>query len=161
MRVPTLVARAPPRSGDAGFTLVELLLVTVILGTLSVLAAAPIQEARDRARVARAVTEIRVLEQEITAYDIANHAIPPSLDAIGRGDFVDPWGNAYRYVPLVGGAIQGTARKDRFLVPINSRYDLYSMGKDGRSRPPLTARSSWDDVIRASDGAYVGLASRY
>lgn len=34
----------------------------------------------------------------------------------------------------------GGARKDRFLVPINSDFDLYSMGKDGQSVGPLTAR---------------------
>jgi general secretion pathway protein G len=52
-------------------------------------------------------------------------------------------------------------RKDRFLVPINTDYDLYSMGKDGRSSPPLTAKASRDDIIRANDGAYIGLASNY
>jgi general secretion pathway protein G len=47
------------------------------------------------------------------------------------------------------------------VVPINSDYDLYSMGKDGESVPPLTARASRDDVIRANDGAYIGLASEF
>lgn len=50
------------------------------------------------------------------------------------------------------------ARKDRFLVPINSDYDLYSMGADGKSLPQLHSSDSRDDVIRARDGAYVGLA---
>jgi general secretion pathway protein G len=49
-------------------------------------------------------------------------------------------------------------RKDRFLVPINSDFDLYSMGKDGESVPPLTAQKSRDDIIRANDGAYIGPA---
>ena len=48
--------------------------------------------------------------------------------------------------------------KDRFLVPINSDFDLYSMGKDGKSQMPLTAKDSRDDIIRANDGAYIGLA---
>ena len=52
-------------------------------------------------------------------------------------------------------------RKDHRLVPINSDYDLYSMGKDGRSVSPLTARHSHDDIIRANDGDYVGLAKDY
>lgn len=55
----------------------------------------------------------------------------------------------------------GDVRKDRNLVPINSHYDLYSMGKDGQSRPPLTAPVSKDDIIYANDGAYVGLAEDY
>jgi general secretion pathway protein G len=60
-----------------------------------------------------------------------------------------------------GGSYLGAARKDHFLVPLNSDYDLYSVGKDGDSRPPLSAPVSADDVIRASDGAYIGLAANY
>ena len=52
-------------------------------------------------------------------------------------------------------------RKDRFLHPINSDYDLYSMGKDGESMEPLTAQKSHDDVIRANDGSFVGLAVEF
>ncbi len=55
----------------------------------------------------------------------------------------------------------GQARKDRFLVPINSDFDLYSMGKDGDSVGPLTAQKSHDDVIRANDGGFYGLASNF
>lgn len=53
------------------------------------------------------------------------------------------------------------ARKDRFLVPINSDYDLYSVGPDGQSRPPLNAAASRDDIIRAADGAFYGLAEKF
>ncbi len=57
--------------------------------------------------------------------------------------------------------VMGQARKDRFLVPLNSDYDLYSNGKDGDSKPPLNAKESHDDVVRANNGAYIGLASQY
>ncbi len=46
-------------------------------------------------------------------------------------------------------------------MPINSDFDLYSMGKDGRSVGPLTARHSRDDIVRASNGRFVGLAEDY
>jgi general secretion pathway protein G len=46
-------------------------------------------------------------------------------------------------------------------VPINSDYDLYSEGKDGNSAPPLGAAQSLDDVVRANDGGYVGLAANF
>ena len=52
-------------------------------------------------------------------------------------------------------------RKDRSLVPLNSTYDLYSMGKDGQSQPPLTAKASRDDIIRANDGSFYGIAEDY
>ena len=61
--------------------------------------------------------------------------------------------------PPCGGV--GGARKDRFLVPINSDFDLYSIGKDGQSVAPLTAQKSHDDVIRASDGGFYGLAKNF
>ena len=60
-----------------------------------------------------------------------------------------------------GGGPQPQPRKDRFLVPINSDYDLYSMGKDRESIAPLTAKKSHDDIVRANDGAFVGLASDF
>ncbi|MEE8148540.1 MAG: hypothetical protein V3T24_13110, partial [Longimicrobiales bacterium] len=58
---------------------------------------------------------------------------------------------------LGGGAPPG-ARKDKFLVPINSDFDLYSLGSDGKSTPPLGAKASKDDIIRANDGSYMGIA---
>jgi general secretion pathway protein G len=57
--------------------------------------------------------------------------------------------------------VQGLMRRDRNLVPLNTRFDLYSKGKDGESYPPITAQRSWDDVLRANDGSFVGLASNY
>lgn len=52
-------------------------------------------------------------------------------------------------------------RKDRFLRPINTFYDLYSIGRDGQTVEPLTAGPSQDDVIRANDGAFVGLGKHF
>ena len=60
-----------------------------------------------------------------------------------------------------GGGPHGHPRKDRFLVPINTDFDLYSMGRDGQSVAPLTAAKSRDDVVRAANGAYIGLASNF
>ena len=58
-------------------------------------------------------------------------------------------------------ANRGQMRKDRNLVPINSDYDLYSMGKDGKSSPSIIAKPSLDDIIRASNGSFVGLAANF
>ena len=65
------------------------------------------------------------------------------------------------YAAGTGNGSAGKPRKDRFLHPINSDYDLYSMGKDGESVEPLTAKKSHDDVIRANDGGFVGLAAEF
>ena len=111
----------------------------------------------------KAVADIRVLDGEIGVFEVNNGRLPDSLDEIGRGTLRDAWGNGYEFLNFstLKGAGKGKMRKDRFLVPLNSTYDLYSKGKDGRSQAPLTARDSWDDVIRANDGGYIGLASAY
>ncbi|NOS81896.1 MAG: prepilin-type N-terminal cleavage/methylation domain-containing protein [Nitrospira sp.] len=77
----------------------------------------------------------------------------------GGGDGRGGGGGGGEGGPPCGGI--GGARKVRFLVPINSDFDLYSMGKDGQSVGPLTAQKSHDDVIRANDGSYYGLASNF
>lgn len=101
---------------------------------------------------------------------------------------MDPWGRPYRYLLLEGvlpsefasvdralpnvGAnqyaggqdtdgVMGNARKDLFLVPINSDFDLYSVGPDGLTQASLANRDSLDDVIRAADGAFYGLAENF
>jgi general secretion pathway protein G len=53
------------------------------------------------------------------------------------------------------------SRRDQFLVPINTDYDLYTRGKDGKTQPVLTHSFSLDDVIRGNDGAFLGLAAKY
>lgn len=144
-----------------GFTLIELMIVTVIVGILAALAIPNYARVRERALVARAVGDVRALQFDIQDYQLRNGgALPNTLADIGRGSFPDPWGRAYQYLPIAGKG-KGGFRKDRFLVPINSDYDLYSMGADGASQGPLSARASQDDIIRANDGGFVGLAKDF
>lgn len=143
-----------------GFTLIELAITVGIAGTLAALAVPLYVGYLEKARVARAIAEIRYLEEAIDLYQISNGTLPNALADVGSGNVVDPWGNPYQYLNF-SGAGKGQARKDRFLVPINSNYDLYSKGKDGDSKPPLTVKVSWDDIVRANDGAFVGLASEF
>ena len=142
----------------AGFSILELLVVTVIIGTLSTMFAPSLQRAREQAQVGAAAIEIRVIEAELAIYFEINFALPVSLAAIDRAGMVDPWGYPYIYVVVTG---PGGSRKDKFMVPLNTDYDLYSVGPDGKSRAPLSAKDSKDDVIRALDGAYLGLAEDF
>lgn len=139
----------------------ELAIVVVILGVLAALAVPNFSRVRERAMVARTIGDLRAIGLDLTDYRLdRGGALPASLADIGRDGFRDPWGNPYRYL-VVEGSNRGALRKDRFLVPINSDFDLYSMGPDGVSQPPLTAAASRDDIIRANDGGYVGVAEGY
>ena len=145
----------PPK----GFTILELLVVTVIIGTLSTLAAPPLQRARDMALVGRAIAEIRIISSELAIYIEINFEPPVSLAAIDRAALLDPWGNPYMYTPLAGSHGNGGARKNKFEVPLNTDFDLGSAGPDGESKTALTAAASRDDILRAWNGAFVGRAS--
>lgn len=141
-------------------TLVELLIVMAIIATLASIAVPIYADLTERARVARAIAEIRILDSEIAAFEGVNGRLPDSLAEIGRGTLEDPWGNPYEFLNFETGG-KGKVRKDHSLHPLNSTYDLYSMGKDGQSQAPLTAKASRDDIIRANDGGYIGFAAGY
>ena len=133
----------------------------VILGVLVVIALPAYANYRERVRIAQAVIDIKGIESQIKNYALENRALPDTLSHVGRAGMLDPWGNSYHYTNLEAAKGKGSARKNKNLVPINSDFDLYSSGKDGASVSPLTAKASRDDIVRASDGRFVGLASDY
>ena len=149
-----------------GFTLIELMIAIAIIGTLATIAVPNYIKYKEKALIASAIAEIRLIEKEIENYFADNNVYPESLNDIGKGILIDPWGNPYRYLKIAGmdpkeEGKKDKMRKDHNMVPVNSDYDLYSMGRDGESRAPFTAKHSRDDIVRANDGQYVGLASQY
>jgi general secretion pathway protein G len=144
-----------------GYTLVELMLAMTILGILLTVIATMYQGWRDRINVNRAAEELMAMSAAITDFKTEYDRFPNSLAEIGKGTTLDPWGATYQYVNHADASGVGQFRKDKNIVPINSDYDLWSKGKDGSSVPPLTAAPSRDDVIRANDGRFFGLASKY
>ena len=56
---------------------------------------------------------------------------------------------------------EATRRRDRYMYPLNTDYDLFSLGPNGRTAVSLGESVGQDDVIRAHNGGFFGLASEY
>jgi general secretion pathway protein G len=145
-----------------GYSLVELLIAVAIMITLAAIAIPSYSKMIDTARMTSAMGDIKHIQFEVDCFYLRNNAYPVSLEQVDLEDFMDPWGRAYEYLKIEGlKKGKGQVRKDKNLVPLNSDYDLYSMGPDGASMPPITAKASRDDIIRANNGGFVGFASNY
>jgi len=149
------------RRGAQGMTIVELMLVAAIVAILASIAVGWYKDAREQARVAQAVADITAISTAIARRLLDYRSLPDSLTEVGYGSKLDPWGHAYYYLNLTGRHGYGQSRKDRQLNPINSDYDLYSAGRDGLTQTSIVAAVSRDDVIRARNGQFIGLASAF
>ncbi|MEE8350398.1 MAG: prepilin-type cleavage/methylation domain-containing protein [Acidobacteriota bacterium] len=146
---------------NRAFTVLELLLVVAIMITLAAMGIPAFGDALDVAYVARAIGDIRTLQTEITRYEVQLGKLPDTLQDVGVTDMLDPWGNPYEYLNYDNASGPVQPRKDKFLKPVNSTYDLYSKGPDGDSKIPFTAKASHDDIVRANDGAFIGIAEEF
>ena len=146
-----------------GFTLTDLLVAVVIAALLVALAVPAYDNFIERARVARAVGDIGSISLAIDAFELRNNgAIPLTLDQLPIEIPEDPWGRPYQYFNIIAaGPGKGGFRKDGKLNPLNTDYDLYSAGRDGETKGPLSAKASRDDIVRANNGAYIGLGEDY
>jgi general secretion pathway protein G len=122
---------------NAGFTLIEVMVVVVILGILAAIVVPRIMDNPDKARVVKAKQDIRTLESALNLYNLDNYVYPSTdqgLEALVEkpfgspeapnwkpGGYVDrlpkdPWGQPYQYLsPGVHGHI-----------------DIYTLGRDGQ-----------------------------
>jgi general secretion pathway protein G len=122
---------------QAGFTLIEIMVVVVILGILAALVVPQIMSRPDQAKVTVAKSDIKAVSAALDMYKLDNYAYPSTqqgLEALvdkpsgnppaknwNRDGYlkrlpVDPWGNVYQYLaPGTRGA-----------------FDLYSLGADGK-----------------------------
>lgn len=123
---------------EAGFTLIELMVVILILGILAAIIAPRIIGRTDEAKVTEAKVQIRNFETALKLYKIDNGVYPTTeqgLDALveksttgvipknwREGGYLekrkiplDPWGNPYIYIS----------------PGLNGDYDIVSYGMDG------------------------------
>lgn len=139
------------RHRHAGFTLIEIMVVVVILGILAAVVVPRIMNRPDEARAVKAKQDIRVLEGALNLYKLDNFSYPTTqqgLDALVTkpsgepeprnykpGGYVqklprDPWGNPYQYLqPGVKGEI-----------------DIFSLGRDNKpgGEGPDTDIGNWN-----------------
>ena len=127
----------PSDMREAGFTLVELMVVIVIIGLLATVVMINVLPSQDRAMIEKARADIAVLEQAVETYRLETLVFPRSDEGLQAlvaaprglehperyrtGGYIrrlpnDPWGNSYQY--LYPGRHTG--------------YDIYSLGADGR-----------------------------
>lgn len=142
---------------ERGLTLIELLIVIALISIIAAIAIPALYQQLEGIKVRKAISDLASLAFEVERYEDVHEELPESLDDLNLTARIDPWGHEYVYFRFGEPGWRGRARKDRFLVPINSSYDLYSVGRDGDSRPPLQNPKSFDDIIRANDGAFYGL----
>jgi len=133
-------------------TIIELLAALAIASSLASLAVPKYHKVTNAARVARAIGDLKAIQTTLDSRD----SLPDNLAGAGV-TLVDPWGNPYTYVKFPSAA----PRVDRFGVAVNTTYDLYSTGEDQVSASSFNAGVSFDDVVRANDGGFLGPAGRF
>ncbi len=109
---------------------------------------------------AKAISDIEKIAISLDNFYQDNKFYPDTLDQVGLGGLRDPWGNPYQYVNIATAPHQEW-RRDRNNKPINTSFDLWSNGPDGDSQKQVNAAKSRDDIIRAGDGAFIGLGKAF
>jgi general secretion pathway protein G len=146
-----------------GFGLLDLMVSLVVFALMAALAVPAYNGFVNRAKVSGAIGDIGSIAIEIDRFSVNNNdRLPLTLDELPIDIPLDPWGNEYQYFNIrAAGPGNGAFRKDGNLNPLNTDFDLYSMGADGESAGPLSAGKSRDDVVRANNGAFIGLGEDY
>jgi general secretion pathway protein G len=142
-----------------GFTLAETLIATALLAVGADAIVGGVSGQLERTRIEHARQEIGHIEDAIAAYRTRHHELPGSLTDLGSAVPLDPWGHSYEYVNFDASGTVGQRNYNG--LPVNSEYDLYSPGPDGHTDADLWSEVGRDDIVRARDGSFVGLAADF
>ena len=157
-----------PKKRRHGFSLLELMATIALMTLLASFAIPAYMGYIEDARATTVIADLGRISVEIERYVTNNNGeYPETLAEIGADAMEDPWGNRYEYLRIAGevgasGKVgKDKVRKDKNLKPLNTDFDLYSRGEDGDTKAALTAKASRDDILRANNGAFFGLADDY
>ena len=147
---------------NRGIALARTLVTVAIIAIVGTVALPISRDYLETTHTAQAVSDLGTIEIAISRYKAQNRGeLPLRLDDLRVGGWNDPWGNRYEYVNLESVDAVARARQDSGSNPLNRDYDLFSLGKDGRTGRSLSSPASRDDVIRALGGNFFGSASEY
>ena len=124
-------SRAPvARTAQAGFSLIEIIIVVVLIGGIVAFAASRILGGGDRAKAKLAVSQVQTLAEKVQQYESDTGALPDALNQLVTSDasgslgpyaktaeLNDPWNHPFEY------KVPGE----------NKPFDLMSLGKDGKA----------------------------
>jgi general secretion pathway protein G len=114
------------RQSQRGFTIIELLIVTVVIGVLASILIVSIRNVLDRGKQRGTMADMRMVSRALEAYSVDNNFLPSDEGGLAAlvDDLVprhadvlplrDHWGHALRYVRIGAGS-----------------YSLESFAKDG------------------------------
>ena len=120
------------------------MIAVAIIGTLASIAIPNYTSYIERSNITKIITEFKVIETAAYAFQADNNRLPDTLTEAGLGNPVDPWGNPYVYYRMDNVPKGVKIRKDKSLHPVNTDFELYSIGADGKSVAPFTA--DWERI---------------
>lgn len=137
MALPTLASRSPRRQRAAGFTLIEMLVVMVLIGLLAGLVGPRLFGRVDTSKVQSTQVQIKLLENALSMMVLDINGPPPQAAGLGwlvsRPD-VEPARSLWKG-PYLDGAIPKDAWGNSFVYQVPGRdgraFSVISLGSDG------------------------------
>lgn len=125
-------------TAQAGFSLVEILVVLVIMGLLISIVAPTVLNRADEARVQKAQADFKAIETALKIYRLDNYVYPSSeqgLEALVSPSSIDPQPRNFKdggYLAEL--PLDPWGRPYLYLSPgENGEVDIYTLGADGLS----------------------------
>lgn len=126
------------RRNNAGFSLVEILVVLVIMGLLISVVAPTVLNRADEARIQKAQADFKAIETSLKIYRLDNFVYPTTeqgLEALVEASSLDPEPRNFKdggYLEEL--PIDPWGRPYLYLSPgEHKKVDIYSLGADGLS----------------------------